>query len=912
MSQDIPFTWAKSKQEFRDDLGNVIEVRFISLSEHTKDVLSVLHYLKDYLAKSNPFGVSNNQLLRLIEIVIQFHDIGKVLPCFQIKTIKNKDYKPFDIYCNIPHSILSALMVDVEQLEGIVAGIINDTNKASIYTKYILSAIAYHHWRENFYDIVEGQTDVFKDLFNLFENKNKWTLIKENIQEVYKELGIDDQYSPYLNQQWLNGLNGNIAYVQYITPPYLLYRFPQRSKIDDGSLKDWILMSGFTMLSDHFASYVEGQNEPGVCNSKIEIPGIDFETIKERVSEELREKIGSNYDENNIWQFTEAEKYFENNSILLAPTGMGKTEFAFLWSKGEKFFYTLPIRAAVNQIFERTKKIFGVDKSGLLHSDADVYVYGDGAETESMKVYETAKQLSLPAIISTGDQFFPYALRPPSYERIFAKFSYSRLIIDEVQAYDPKAAAIVVKFVEHIVQMGGKFLLMTATLPDFIKDEIISRTDLKPDNQILNLFDRDSRFKSFVKHKIKLIAEPLRDEKLSYSKETLDAIISKAGSNGGSRVLVVLNTIKQAQQVFGDLKKKSGSDIEIKLFHSRYTQQHRKKTEESLDSFIGNNNKSREDKRPKILVSTQTVEASLDLDADYLFTELAPWDAMIQRMGRTLRELRIDTINTSEVFKRRYGLESLPTNVFILSYQGKKNNNAIYESGGGFVYHRELLRTTLKFFDIAKHTQKKQDESKVESSGILVNKISEEDLKKWNNGNNHDLKSLDTNSSFDLSEENKSILVKLLYNCLPENSLYLKDYWNMLQLLDSGFMSDRKSEAQKAFRDIAEVRVIPEDNRESFYNDLRQFQFEKKYAYTEFRKKITSKYVVNVQRSKVVECLYESNLVSYRTKLDTVFKENQKIMKLESWLYGIYFVQLEYSEDGGLAGVKESGPFEML
>lgn len=74
-----------------------------------------------------------------------------------------------------------------------------------------------------------------------------------------------------------------------------------------------------------------------------------------------------------------------------------------------------------------------------------------------MRVYELARQLSSPAILSTGDQFFPYALRPPSYEKIFAKLSYSRLIIDEIQAYDPKAAAIVVKFIEHIVQMGVNF-----------------------------------------------------------------------------------------------------------------------------------------------------------------------------------------------------------------------------------------------------------------------------------------------------------------------------------------------------------------------------------------------------------------------------------------------------------------------
>jgi CRISPR-associated endonuclease/helicase Cas3 len=877
---------AKSKKIFKDDNGNIIEERIISLPKHIKDVLEVFYHLSNFLPESK----LSKKLKQLIILSIQYHDIGKVLPYFQRKIIKNESYHPFEIYTNIPHSLLSALMVNVDELKNTIAGIINDKENEETYTKYVLSAIAYHHWRENFYDIIEGYTDVFQNLSRLKSDTKKWEQIEKNIQQVYSELELPESFKPYINEKWLEGLNNGIQYSRYIISPYLLSQMPKQLQLPhvNNTSKDWVSISGFTMLSDHFASYVEGSGEKDITLAKLEIEGISFDEIKKKIENEIQAKIGSNYNSADIWQFNNVENYKDDNAILLASTGMGKTEFAYLWSNGEKFFYTLPLRTAVNQIYNRTASIFGKEKSGILHSDADVFIYGDGAETESMRVYEMAKQLSSPAIISTGDQFFPYALRPPSYERIFAKFSYSRLIIDEVQAYDPKAAAIVVKFIEHIVQMGGKFLLMTATLPGFIKTEIVERTGLKAE-KILNLFEEDEQLGGFSKHKLELIIDSYRENQLSYSKEVLERIINKAKENKGSRVLVVINTVKQAQAVFDDLVKSKNKDVEIKLFHSRYTQKHRKETEDNLNDFIGNNEKSRNDKRAKILVATQVVEASLDLDADYLFTELSPWDSLIQRMGRALRELRSNTSNAAELIERRYNVPEIPTNVFVLIYEGKKNGKSIYESGQGYVYNNELLRATLK---------------------LIENKnISEGDLEKLNDNTKHDFKNLDK-IQLSLSEKDKSDLVEKLFDGLPKQGSYLKNFYNMLQVLDSGFMSDRKSEAQRTFREINDVSVISEDKKEQFYEDLKSFKFSKKYAYTAFKSEIISKYIISVQRNKVKEYLYETNLVSYRIKLEEIFPEKQKLSKFENWLYGVYFVPLEYSEDNGLIGVREFNSFE--
>jgi len=852
---------------------SIVNEKEVSLTQHINDVLEVFQHLGE--------KVKRPDLRELIKIVIEYHDAGKVLPYFQRKTLKNKDYHPFEVNTNIPHSLLSTLLVDEKALkERLKMSFNGNEEKSETYSKYVLSAIAYHHWRENFYDIVEGNTDVFERLAKLVVDKEKWSLIEENLKSVYSHIG-NGNIKLSMNSKWLDGLTNGIRFADYMIPPYLLYRMPKRIEMDSSQLKDWVLISGFTMLSDHFASYIESETED-ISLDNVEVNGIGFDEIKESIEKELQSKIKS-YDSSKIWQFQYVDQFKNDNTILLAPTGMGKTEFSYLWSNGEKFFYTLPLRTAVNQIFERTKKVFGEDKSGILHSDADVYILGEGGESESMRIYEFARQLSSPAIVSTGDQFFPYGLRPPAYEKIFAKFSYSRLIIDEVQAYDPKAAAIVVKFLEHIVQMGGKFLLMTATIPSFIQKEIDRR--IGADFKTLNLFEKDNELAKFSKHRVKLNVESYKEDRLSYSKELIQKIVNKANENGGSRVLVVMNTVKQAQAVFDDLQKMSKVSVDIQLFHSRFTQKQRKDKENELAEFIGNNDSSRADKRPKILVATQVVEASLDLDADFLFSELAPWDSLIQRMGRVLREAHPKSNNLESIIEKRYYQPDIPENVFVIVYNGKnKKGNEVFESGQGYVYNKDLLRITLKLIDDQKT-----------------------EFEKWFKKPTFDFKKLNI-VSLTLNEGDKNAFIKLLFDSVPKDSKFLKNFYGMLQILDAGFMSDRKSDAQKIFREINDVNVISSDLRDKFIEELKGFNFDKKYSYTRFKRDILSKYLISVQMSKVKEYLTEINHVPYIIRISEEITDTKVLSKLKNWLFGVYFVALDYSENGGLIGVNDIKP----
>jgi len=820
----------------------------ITLSKHIEDVLSAFDKIK--------CKIPDDTIKKAIKIAIFYHDFGKVIPNFQISKVRNKNYEPFDIIYEIPHSLFSVFWID----EFIVKSILNNDEKL---VKFVISAVAYHHWRESFDEFIRTN-----DKFKNFAKKvlNDWKdKFQQNLQNEIKNLNINDDdifkltNSIKLNEKKLEEIKNNLPFYHIAIPPYnfdyeilrgiLIKSFEEHKK--------WILISGFLQRCDHFASFCEEENEN---LDNIEIDSIGFDKIKENFKRKINQQ-----DENKIWQIQKLnnEEIRNKNIILIAPTGYGKTEFAFLWSNSEKFIYTLPLRSAVNQIYERAKNIFGDEKVGLLHSDADVYLLEkEGDVGDTTKLYELSKALSFPAIISTGDQFFPYALRPPGYEKIFALFSYSRLIIDEVQAYDPKACAIIVSFIDWVVKMGGKFLLMSATMPYFVKKEIENRIGSQFEE--INVYEeKKENFKNIYKHKLKIEVIENEDKKI-------DEIIDKAKK--GKNVLVILNTVKEAQKIYEKLKEKADYSLKNKIFliHSRFTLEDRRKKEVELIEKEFKNPKP--ENEGKILVATQVIEASLDIDADVLFSEICPLDALIQRMGRVLR---------------RYFDEKVidETNVFIWVF---KNG---LESGKGNVYKKELLKLSLAW--LWKKSQGEIDDvPEVELSNFfnqhfrrknkknenILQKIIEDD--EWvSNINNLEIK---------LSEYDKYKLVDNFYKSIPSDGKYLPEFYNTLEILSAGYMSNRKSEAQKIFREVYNVDVIIEGKLKEFEEEIKKIT-ENKISFSEFKKNILMRYIISVP--------YFRNL-NLNRKLIYEIDVDEKLLP---WLEGIYIIkEKEYNEEIGL------------
>ena len=152
--------------------------------------------------------------------------------------------------------------------------------------------------------------------------------------------------------------------------------------------------------------------------------------------------------------------------------------------------------------------------------------------------------------------------------------------------------------------------------------------------------------------------------------------------NGGC-VLVVRNTVANAQRSYETLRAVFGDDV--RLVHSRFTQQDRQDNDEWLVRTFGKPGKSRRPKRA-IVVGTQVVEQSLDIDFDVLYSDLAPIDLLFQRMGRVHRHER----------------ESRPPAVrqprcILMGVPSKGKSNPQVDSGSTYVYDEDVLLRTAAY-----------------------------------------------------------------------------------------------------------------------------------------------------------------------------------------------------------------------
>ena len=390
-----------------------------------------------------------------------------------------------------------------------------------------------------------------------------------------------------------------------------------QKQMDD---KEAIKIKGYLHKCDYSAS----------GNYIAEYPNNFLEASMENIKNEWK-KIKPDSDWNELQKFAMSKR--NENVIMIAQTGMGKTEAGLQWIGNNKGYFVLPLRTAINAIFDRIREeiLLGEniqERLSVLHSDSLKY-YSKNIDNQGIDIFEyekRGKSLSIPLNISTMDQIFDFIFKYQGYELKLVTLSYSRIVIDEIQMYDPEVLAYLIYGLKKVVEFGGKVAIMTATLSPFIK-ELLMR-EIPFDEKNIKTFTTN-----LIRHNIKTFDHDMDPY------DILQFYYENKRENVGNKILIVCNTIKKAQEMYRLLSEEIDDLQELHILHSRYIKKDRaKKEKEILDFGKTYNEKGEIDIQSGIWISTSLVEASLDIDFDYLFTELQDLNSLFQRFGRVNRK----------------------------------------------------------------------------------------------------------------------------------------------------------------------------------------------------------------------------------------------------------------------------------
>lgn len=371
-------------------------------------------------------------------------------------------------------------------------------------------------------------------------------------------------------------------------------------------------------------------------------------------------------------------------TLLEAETGSGKTEAALahffrLFQAGvvEGMYFALPTRTAATQIFRRVttavQRLFAGspatppvvlavpgylavdDLTGtklpnfevLWKDDADRTARSQSARHRGWAAEHPKRYLAASIAVGTIDQCLLSALMTDHAHLRATTLLRSLLVVDEVHASDTYMTTLLHEVLRFHRAAGGHTLLMSATLGSSARDRYVSgRPDTAyahaaqepyprialhaPDSAPVVLAPSQGRSKD-----VRVEADPRIDAAESIVQEALDA------ARRGARVLILRNTVRGCIETQRALEAIAPPELLFRVgdtvtaHHARYARDDRQRLDDAIEALLGKGSPS----RGVVVVATQTVQQSLDLNVDLLFTDLCPLDVLLQRIGRLHRHL---------------------------------------------------------------------------------------------------------------------------------------------------------------------------------------------------------------------------------------------------------------------------------
>lgn len=365
-------------------------------------------------------------------------------------------------------------------------------------------------------------------------------------------------------------------------------------------------------------------------------------------------------------------------AILEAETGSGKTEAALarffeLFDQGavDSLYFALPTRVAAKEIHQRVCK--AVDRGfppgscppvllaipgqvkmdglvGLPQPDFGFSWEDDREHPEFWAAEHSKRFLAASIAVGTIDQILLGALRIKHSHMRAAAALRSLVVIDEVHASDTYMTEILDQWLQNHLASGGYALLLSATLGGQLRSRLLGRPTaptlaeaIATPYPLLSTQTAENPIAASNRSK-DVRVEPV----VAMHSPDIIARMAISAASVGARVLVIRNTVAGAIAVMNEVMGHgAGRDLIWRvngrpaMHHSRFSSGDRSLLDSEVQNVMGRNAPA----RGVIVIGTQTLEQSLDIDADLLITDLCPMDVLLQRIGRLHRHFRIDRLS---------------------------------------------------------------------------------------------------------------------------------------------------------------------------------------------------------------------------------------------------------------------------
>lgn len=654
--------WAKLK---KDDGGNIIS--WHSLLSHSADVSSVF----EALLMRTKFG---NRLAKLagweefkpihisrLSALAALHDAGKVNHGFQNKAWKNK----YPVAGHVG-PILDVLKADKNYQERIllplgIHDLINWFDNES--TVNFLCATWAHHGKP-----VPIQNGFRADIWEVNIDRNPIDGLRELGSAIRSWFPLafenDSDVDPLpKNEKFIHAYNGLLTLADWLGSDD---RFFDYSIYDDKYI-DKARATAQRIIDAQFLNISKSRE----C------------LIRTKVSFSLF----SDFEPYMIQKKCLDLQVYENGglTILESDTGSGKTEASIArylklceQNLVDGMYFAVPTRSAATQLYERVRdavsrvfpneesrppviqavsgyiKADGIEGNALpdfkvLWPDKDEWLNERGWAAEHPKRYLTGA-----IVVGTIDQVLMASLKVKHAHMRMTALLRQFLVVDEVHSSDNYMTSLLKKVLDMHLQSGGHALLMSATLGAASRLSFTSteKVPVPPLDTTLNhpyplLTHTDGERKNFTivegassgkQKNVTISCENIANKPIDIA-----GLAAKHASNGG-RVLIIRNLVSDCIKTQKEIENLLGSESSTTLkvgnvsvpHHSRYAAADRKVLDQAIEASFGKNSQN----RGLIATATQTVEQSLDIDADLLITDLCPIDVLLQRIGRLHRHDR--------------------------------------------------------------------------------------------------------------------------------------------------------------------------------------------------------------------------------------------------------------------------------